>query len=121
MYTILNRNKIETDSKTVFSSFRYSRPRSEKRRESSASLPTQYAEKRQAVAAAAAAAAATVVPPPLIETRHSSVSQVVAPATSSITYSLGHTLGAGPAIAAAASQAIAATQQVNKNVCSSQY
>lgn len=67
-------------------------------------MPSQYAEKRQAVAA--------VVPPPLIETRHSAVSQVVPPVTSSITYSLGHNLGAGPAIAAAASQAIAATQQV---------
>lgn len=89
------------------SSFRYTRPRTEKRRESNSTLPTQYAEKRQAVAAA-------VVPPPLIETRHSAVSQVVPPVTSSITYSLGHTLGAGPAIAAAASQAIAATQQVRK-------
>lgn len=91
----------------ICSTFRYTRPRTEKRRESNSSLPTQYAEKRQAVAA--------VVPPPLIETRHSAVSQVVPPVTSSITYSLGHTLGAGPAIAAAASQAIAATQQVKKN------
>lgn len=83
------------------------RPRSEKRRDSGTPLP-QYAEKRQAVAA--------VVPPPLIETRHTSSSQAVQPVPSTISYNLGHTLGAGPAIAAAASQAIAATQQVNFNV-----
>lgn len=65
-------------------------------------LPSQYAEKRQAVA--------SLAPAPLVETRHST-SQITPPVTSSMSY-MGHTLGAGPAIAAAASQAIAATQQV---------
>ncbi|KAJ8973026.1 hypothetical protein NQ317_012631 [Molorchus minor] len=89
------------------SSFRYSRPRGEKRRDSSASqLPSQYSEKRQAVAA--------VAPPPLVETRHTTMTQAAPPVTSTISYNLGHTLGAGPAIAAAASQAIAATQQMQQ-------
>ncbi|KAF7278868.1 inhibitor of growth family, member 3 [Rhynchophorus ferrugineus] len=86
------------------SSFRYSRPRGEKRRESSTTLSSQYAEKRQAIA-----------PAPLVETRHvATVSQAPAIATSNISYSLGHNLGAGTAIAAAASQAIAATQQMQQ-------
>lgn len=86
------------------SSFRYTRPRSEKRRDSNTSLPSQFSEKRQAVAA--------VVQPPLVETRHTTTPQAAPPVPSTISYSLGHSLGAGPAIAAAASQAIAATQQV---------
>ncbi|CAG9853803.1 unnamed protein product [Phyllotreta striolata] len=87
------------------SSFRYSRPRAEKRRESTLSVPAQLAEKRQAV---------TPVIPPLIEPRHSSV-QSISPVTTTISsYNLGHNLGAGPAIAAAASQAIAATQQMQQ-------
>lgn len=90
------------------SSFRYTRPRSEKRRDSNTSLPSQYVEKRQAVAA--------VAPPPLVETRHAPIAQTAPPVPSTISYNLGHTLGAGPAIAAAASQAIAATQQVRPNV-----
>lgn len=50
-----------------------------------------------------------MAPIPLVETRHTSVNQ---PAPSvQANYNLGH-IGAGPAIAAAASQAIAATQQV---------
>ncbi|KAJ8922077.1 hypothetical protein NQ315_008718 [Exocentrus adspersus] len=88
------------------SSFRYTRPRSEKRRDSNASMPAQFTEKRQAVAA--------VAPPPLVETRHTPVAQTTAPVPSTISYNLGHTLGAGPAIAAAASQAIAATQQMQQ-------
>lgn len=80
------------------SSFRY-RQRNEKRRDSNP-LQTSFAEKRQAVA-----------PIPLVETRHSAISQTTPPAQSNVTYNLGH-IGAGPAIAAAASQAIAATQQV---------
>lgn len=94
------------------SSYRYSRPRGEKRRESNnITVPTQLAEKRQAVTPA--------IPPPLIETRHpvnsvQTVAPAAAAATNSIPYGLGHTLGAGPAIAAAASQAIAATQQMQQ-------
>jgi inhibitor of growth protein 3 len=82
------------------SSFRY-RQRNEKRRDSNP-LQTSFAEKRQAVA-----------PIPLVETRHSAISQTTPPAQSNVTYNLGH-IGAGPAIAAAASQAIAATQQMQQ-------
>lgn len=82
-----------------FSSFRY-RQRSEKRRDSSNAVQTSFAEKRQAVA-----------PIPIVETRHTAVNQPTAPTQPNVTYNLGH-IGAGPAIAAAASQAIAATQQV---------
>lgn len=89
-----------------YESFRYTRPRSEKRRDSNTSLPSQFSEKRQAVAA--------VVPPPLVETRHTTTPQAAPPVPSTISYSLGHSLGAGPAIAAAASQAIAATQQMQQ-------
>ncbi|KAJ3667003.1 hypothetical protein Zmor_002414 [Zophobas morio] len=83
------------------SSFRY-RQRSEKRRDSSNSLQPAFSEKRQAVA-----------PIPLVETRHSAIGQSTPPAQSNVTYNLGH-IGAGPAIAAAASQAIAATQQMQQ-------
>lgn len=81
-----------------YSSYRY-RPRTEKRRDSSNSLPS-YVEKRQAIA-----------PSSIIETRHSNVSQAAPIASNNVGYNLSH-IGAGPAIAAAASQAIAATQQV---------
>lgn len=88
------------------SSFRHNRPRTEKRRDSSASLPT-FAEKRQAIAA-------TV---PLMEARHSAAVSTSnsTPVPPNITYNLGH-IGAGQAIASAASQAIAATQQVNGQI-----
>ncbi|XP_019881223.2 inhibitor of growth protein 3 isoform X2 [Aethina tumida] len=88
------------------SSIRYSRPRTEKRRDSSASINTSFAEKRQAIAA----------PPtvPLVETRHiTSTAQPATPVQPNMSYNLGHK-GAGPAIAAAASQAIAATQQMQQ-------
>ncbi|KAG5891476.1 hypothetical protein JTB14_004418 [Gonioctena quinquepunctata] len=91
------------------SSFRYTRPRSEKRRDSSATLPSQLVEKRQVVAAVP-----PPIPPPMMETRHAVTSQPVTPVTTAISYNLGHSLGAGPAIAAAASQAIAATQQMQQ-------
>lgn len=84
----------------LFSICRY-RPRSEKRRESSVSLNNSYSEKRQAVAPVAVA-----------EGRHSSVSQNTQSSQSGMSYSLSH-IGAGTAIAAAASQAIVATQQVS--------
>nr|CAI5818985.1 unnamed protein product [Callosobruchus analis] len=81
-----------------------------------ASTGVPYVEKRQAVAA-------TVVPPPLVETRHAVQSAATASAaaaastmpvtTAPIGYNTGYSLGAGPAIAAAASQAIAATQQAS--------
>ncbi|XP_056632425.1 inhibitor of growth protein 3-like isoform X1 [Diorhabda sublineata] len=87
------------------SSYRYSRPRAEKRRDSNnVAVPAQLAEKRQAVTPAV----------PLIEPRQPT-NQVQTPTTTpAIQYGLGHTLGAGPAIAAAASQAIAATQQMQQ-------
>ncbi|XP_030751644.1 inhibitor of growth protein 3-like isoform X2 [Sitophilus oryzae] len=94
-------NRYESGSS---SSFRYIRSRGEKRRDSSISLPNQYTEKRQ-----------TIIPSPLVEPRHvASVSQAPAVASPNISYSLGHNLGAGTAIAAAASQAIAATQQMQQ-------
>ncbi|XP_071051158.1 inhibitor of growth protein 3 [Onthophagus taurus] len=78
---------------------RYSRPRNEKRRDSNPSnLNTSYVEKRTAQQ-----------PPALIEHRHTNTVQNSQP----INYNLGH-IGAGPAIAAAASQAIAATQQMQQ-------
>ncbi|XP_044756577.1 inhibitor of growth protein 3 isoform X1 [Coccinella septempunctata] len=83
-----------------YESFRY-RPRSERRRESNNSLPS-YVEKRQ-----------TIAPTAIIETRHSNISQATQVASNNVAYNLGH-IGAGPAIAAAASQAIAATQQMQQ-------
>ncbi|XP_044756578.1 inhibitor of growth protein 3 isoform X2 [Coccinella septempunctata] len=77
------------------------RPRSERRRESNNSLPS-YVEKRQ-----------TIAPTAIIETRHSNISQATQVASNNVAYNLGH-IGAGPAIAAAASQAIAATQQMQQ-------
>lgn len=86
----------------LISSCLSSRPRSEKRRDSSTSLPTSFSEKRQALASAA-----------IVETRHPVPPQtpVVSNPQPTVSYNIGH-IGAGPAIAAAASQAIAATQQV---------
>lgn len=86
---------------THSNSFRY-RPRSEKRRDSSTSLPSSFTEKRQSITAV-----------PLVETRHTASVQPPPPQQNTVTYNLGH-IGAGPAIAAAASQAIAATQQMQQ-------
>lgn len=63
-----------------------------------------------------------MAPPALNETRHvasASAQNSVTPSvgsgpTASLSYGLGHSLGAGTAIAAAASQAIAATQQMQQ-------
>ena len=60
----------------------------------------------------------SVVPVSVIENRHSSGGNIVTATPSSVSqpalnYNLGH-IGAGPAIAAAASQAIAATQQMQQ-------
>ncbi|KAK5649700.1 hypothetical protein RI129_000729 [Pyrocoelia pectoralis] len=82
---------------------RESRPRSEKRRDSGSSLQTSFAEKRQAI-----------TPVAVVETRHNSTPQI--PTTTpqpTVSYNISH-IGAGPAIAAAASQAIAATQQMQQ-------
>lgn len=65
-------------------------------------MSTSFVEKRQSIASV-----------PLVEPRHSTSSaQPTTTQQSGVAYNLGH-IGAGPAIAAAASQAIAATQQVN--------
>lgn len=103
---------------------RHSRPRSEKRRDSNASLTNQYAEKRQLQLSTQSGGVTTVAPPALNETRHiasASAQNSVTPTvgsgpTASLSYGLGHSLGAGTAIAAAASQAIAATQQVQNQL-----
>ncbi|CAG9824116.1 unnamed protein product [Phaedon cochleariae] len=96
------------------STYRYTRPRGEKRRDSSAaSVPAAAAqsssEKRQTAVSA-------IAPPATIETRPSGGGQTAPPAATAPAggYTLGHALGAGPAIAAAASQAIAATQQMQQ-------
>lgn len=52
-------------------------------------------------------------PANIAESRHSTP-QAIPPTQSTVSYNLGH-IGAGNAIAAAASQAIAATQQVSEN------
>ncbi|KAK9753431.1 Inhibitor of growth proteins N-terminal histone-binding [Popillia japonica] len=85
------------------SSYRY-RPRSEKRRESSQNALTSpfSSEKRSASSGVT-----------LVESRHLSGASTGPTSQSSISYNLGH-IGAGPAIAAAASQAIAATQQMQQ-------
>lgn len=81
-----------------YESFRY-RPRHEKRRETSSAILTNYVEKRE-----------TAPPTTSAETRYS---PVVQPPPANIGYNLVH-IGAGPAIAAAASQAIAATQHMQQ-------
>lgn len=82
--------------------FRY-RPRSEKRRDSNASTHSTQ-EKRQAILPATN----------IIESRHATT-QPISTAPSTVSYNLGHNAIANNAIAAAASQAIAATQQVRKH------
>ncbi|XP_072379284.1 inhibitor of growth protein 3 isoform X3 [Diabrotica undecimpunctata] len=108
--TTPNISSLQQKENRYDSTFRYSRPRAEKRRDSSVSIPAQLTEKRQTVT--------PVAPPPLVETRHATTSvQPIAPSsatTTTMSYNLGHNLGAGPAIAAAASQAIAATQQMQQ-------
>lgn len=83
---------------------RETRPRAEKRRDSGSSLQTSFAEKRQAIA-----------PVAVVETRHSTTTPQIATTTPqpTVSYNISH-IGAGPAIAAAASQAIAATQQMQQ-------
>ncbi|CAH1101850.1 unnamed protein product [Psylliodes chrysocephalus] len=103
--TTPNISSLQQKENRYESSFRYTRPRAEKRRDSTIPVPAQLAEKRQVVA--------PVIPPPLIESRHPPI-QAIPPVTTTISYNIGHTLGAGPAIAAAASQAIAATQQMQQ-------
>lgn len=112
---VLEKRSLELDTPVTGSSIssqqqikesRYERyrPRSEKRRDSNTSLSTSFVEKRQAAVASV----------PLVEPRHSSSSlQPPAAQQTGVTYNLGH-IGAGPAIAAAASQAIAATQQMQQ-------
>ncbi|KAF5295313.1 hypothetical protein FQA39_LY13178 [Lamprigera yunnana] len=82
---------------------RESRPRGEKRRDSSSSLQTSFAEKRQAI-----------TPVAVVEPRHSASPQIATNTPQpTVSYNISH-IGAGPAIAAAASQAIAATQQMQQ-------
>ncbi|KAB0794327.1 hypothetical protein PPYR_11166 [Photinus pyralis] len=82
---------------------RETRPRAEKRRDSGSSLQTSFAEKRQAIA-----------PVAVVETRHNTTPQVATTTPQpTVSYNISH-IGAGPAIAAAASQAIAATQQMQQ-------
>lgn len=76
------------------------RPRSEKRRDSNASTHSTQ-EKRQAILPAAT----------IVEPRHTTT-QPAPTAPAAVSYNLGHNAIANNAIAAAASQAIAATQQV---------
>ncbi|KAL1500849.1 hypothetical protein ABEB36_006275 [Hypothenemus hampei] len=106
------------DSLSNYSS-RYSRPRSEKRRDSlpsstpttpATSLANQFSEKRQTQMATSSSSSTSGTP--LIEPRHVTSIAQVPPSTppSGISYNLG----AGNAIAAAASQAIAATQQMQQ-------
>lgn len=77
------------------------RPRAEKRRDSNTSNHSTQ-EKRQAI----------MPPANIAESRHSTP-QAIPPTQSTVSYNLGH-IGAGNAIAAAASQAIAATQQMQQ-------
>ncbi|GLV34761.1 Inhibitor of growth family member 3 [Carabus blaptoides fortunei] len=77
------------------------RPRAEKRRDSNTSNHSTQ-EKRQPIISSTNA----------IESRHGST-QAIPPAQAAVSYTLGH-IGAGNAIAAAASQAIAATQQMQQ-------
>lgn len=96
--TARNHTSFTRDERFNSRDVRY-RPRNEKRRDSNASTHSSQ-EKRQAIVPA----------PNVIEPRHST-QQTIPPAQSTVNYSLGH-IGANNAIAAAASQAIAATQQV---------
>lgn len=64
-------------------------------------MNNSYSEKRQAVTPAVA----------VVEGRHASIAPNTQSSQSGMSYSLSH-IGAGTAIAAAASQAIVATQQV---------
>lgn len=93
------------------------RPKPEKRRNSSSSSSVAGAEKRQSISSAAAAAAAVAtLPPPstTVSVRPTTPTLVLPPvAQPSVSYNLQH-IGAGNAIAAAASQAIAATQQMQQ-------
>lgn len=85
-------------------SYRY-RPRSEKRRDSSANaLNSSFSSEKRSTSSGVT----------LVDSRHLSSGSTGGPTSqTSISYNLGH-IGAGPAIAAAASQAIAATQQMQQ-------
>ncbi|KAK4882400.1 hypothetical protein RN001_005719 [Aquatica leii] len=111
---VLEKRSLELDSHTIGQTLsavqqkenrfeRESRPRNEKRRDSSSSLQLAIAEKRQAI-----------TPVTIVEPRHTAPPQVT-PTTPqpTVSYNISH-IGAGPAIAAAASQAIAATQQMQQ-------
>uniref|UniRef100_A0AAR5PK68 Inhibitor of growth protein N-terminal histone-binding domain-containing protein n=1 Tax=Dendroctonus ponderosae TaxID=77166 RepID=A0AAR5PK68_DENPD len=111
-------NRYDSLSSNSYS-HRYSRPRSEKRRESSTLLSIiQFGEKRQILQATPPAI--VVSPQSLVDARHTnSVPSQNSNSTTStpsagISYGLGRGIGAGTAIAAAASQAIAATQQMQQ-------
>ncbi|XP_066245288.1 inhibitor of growth protein 3 [Euwallacea similis] len=112
-------NRYDSLSSNNYSS-RYSRPRSEKRRDSNSTVSNQFVEKRQMLQQPVPASSTGSLPPALAETRHTPTitpqnslpTSSVAP--TGISYGLGHNLGAGTAIAAAASQAIAATQQMQQ-------
>ncbi|KRT78862.1 PHD finger motif containing protein [Oryctes borbonicus] len=86
------------------SSYRY-RPRSEKRRDSNQNaLNSPFSSDKRSSASSGVT---------LVDSRHLSGGSTGPTSQSSISYNLGH-IGAGPAIAAAASQAIAATQQMQQ-------
>ncbi|XP_050314248.1 inhibitor of growth protein 3 isoform X2 [Anthonomus grandis grandis] len=118
-------NRYDSVSSNNYTTQRYSRPRSEKRRDSNSSVSNQYAEKRQlqqiAMQTVSGGTSIAATPMSLPETRHmtSVTSHNVSAGTNgpsaAMSYGLGHhSLGAGNAIAAAASQAIAATQQMQQ-------
>lgn len=89
------------------------RPKPEKRRDSSSSGP---AEKRQAISSSTSSIShtPTIVPAAPINIRPTTPTIVLPPVTTpSVSYNLQH-IGAGNAIAAAASQAITATQQMQQ-------
>ncbi|KAF5301014.1 hypothetical protein FQR65_LT08997 [Abscondita terminalis] len=111
---VLEKRSLELDSHTIGQTLstiqqkenrfeRESRPRNEKRRDSSSSIQMVIAEKRQAIA-----------PVTIVEPRHTTIPQTTTSTPQpTVSYNISH-IGAGPAIAAAASQAIAATQQMQQ-------
>lgn len=103
-----------TPSSTVRERYR---PKPEKRRNSSSnSNGASVSEKRQSISSGTVAVAALPPPPPppTVSVRPTTPTLVLPPvAQPSVSYNLQH-IGAGNAIAAAASQAIAATQQMQQ-------
>ncbi|KAI4458584.1 inhibitor of growth protein [Holotrichia oblita] len=111
---LLEKRSLELDSITASQQIpshqqkenRYERyrPRSEKRRDSSQNaLTSPFSSEKRSTSSGVT----------LVESRHLSGASTGPTSQSSISYNLGH-IGAGPAIAAAASQAIAATQQMQQ-------